>query len=58
MGRIIFRVCFKRPFFNRGLGDANLEGQGLHILAVMEWYGLNLHVKFNDRNLTMTATAR
>ena len=41
-----------------GLGDANLEGQGPHILAEMEGYSLNLCVKFNDRNLTATATAR
>jgi|LakMenE18May11ns_1017448.scaffolds.fasta_scaffold8233377_2 hypothetical protein len=43
---------------NRGLGDANLEGKGPHILAKMEWYSLHLCVKFNDRNLTGTATAR
>ena len=43
---------------DRGLGDANLGGQGPHILAKMEWYSLHLCIKFNDRNFTATATAR
>jgi len=35
-----------------GLGDANLAGQGPHILAKMEWDSLHLCVQFNHRNLT------
>ena len=62
MGLIVFRVCFKRPFFNASwimdLGMPTLEAKVPTFLQKIEWYSFHFCIKFNNRNLTATATAR